>query len=91
MLGRSPQSNILDVVLDLLADKIAARLQGVAPVPAAASRLLNVKEAATRMGCSASSVRHMIQTGALPQRALRRFGRRVLIEREEFDRWVSAH
>lgn len=83
------QTAQLDQLLDLLAEKIAARLQ--APDPAGEPKLLSIKEAAHRMGCSPSSVRNLISSGSLPQRALRRFGRRVLIDRQEFDKWLSVH
>jgi excisionase family DNA binding protein len=79
-----------DAILDVLAEKIVARLRGVAPAPVPAGRLLDVKGAAERIGCSPSSIRHMIQSGSLSQRVLRRFGRRVMIDREEFDRWMDA-
>jgi excisionase family DNA binding protein len=76
-----------DAVLDLLADKIAARLQ---PAPASEHRLLTVKEAARRMDSSPSSIRHLIASGQIPPRVVRHFGRSIRLDQTEFDKWMSA-
>lgn len=87
----STANNPLDALVDAIAEAVAVKLRGAMTAPTTERKLLNVKEAAEQMGCSPSSIRHMISSGSLPQRALKRFGRRVLIDREEFDRWLSAH
>lgn len=88
-MAASSQTATLDALLDILADKIATRLQSPSAQPPA--KLLSVKEAAGRMGTSIASIRHLISSGSIPQKILRRFGRRVLLDREEFDRWLNAH
>jgi excisionase family DNA binding protein len=82
-----------DGLLDLLAEKVAARLQQKATSVAVSAlpKLLSVDDAAARMGCTTKSLRHIISSGSFPKHSIRRFGRKILIEREDFDRWLSAH
>ena len=47
-----PLDALLDALADRLADRVAARLNGAAPKPAQADRLLTVSEAAKRLGVS---------------------------------------
>ena len=79
----------LESVLDLLADKIAARLAPTVVAPPA-GKLLNVKQAAERIGRSAPAIRHLVNSGQIPARVVKRMGRRVFLVTEELDRWLDA-
>ena len=78
----------LDAILDAIADRVAARLaERAAP---ARCKLLNVRQAAERIGRSSAAVRHLVNSGQIPARVTKRMGRRVFLIAEELDRWVDA-
>jgi hypothetical protein len=86
-----PTDLSLDVILDMLADKIADRLKAAPTSAGPEPKILSIKDAAERSGFSVRSLRHLIRSGSLPQRVLRRFGQRLMIDREEVGRWLRAH
>lgn len=53
-------------------------------------KLLNTKEAAVYMGVSVGALRHLIASEQVPPRAIRRYGRRVFLEKALFDQWLDA-
>lgn len=75
---------IPDELLDLLADRVAERLEQRAGASPAAG-WLTAAEAAEHLGCPLSRVRKLTMTGELP---VQRDGRRCLYRREELDTFV---
>ncbi len=71
----------LDAVVDLIAERLAARLR-LADGP----RLLTVAEAAAYIGRTEKAVRHLIANHALP---VVREGRALHLDRGDLDRWVE--
>jgi excisionase family DNA binding protein len=51
-------------------------------------RLLNLREAAFYLGVSVWTLRGMLHNGDLPYV---RAGRRLLVDRQDLDRWIDAH
>jgi excisionase family DNA binding protein len=74
-----------DIVLERLADLIAARINVMAPD--SASPWLTAAQAARYLGCSVSRVRTLTLAGELPHH---RDGRRPLYNRDELDEYVRA-
>jgi excisionase family DNA binding protein len=81
----------LNAVLDVLAERLAARVKvdlaqtGVAGVK---PRLFSVDEAAVYLGRSKEAVEHMIGAGKL---AVVRADRRVFLDVRDLDRWIEAN
>jgi excisionase family DNA binding protein len=70
----------LDQLVDLLAERVAARLGTRSP-------WLSADEAAGYLACPVSRIRRLTMTGDLP---VHRDGRRVLYRREELDDFIRA-
>ncbi len=51
-------------------------------------RLLSLQQSADWLGISIWSIRTLIHNGSLPTV---RIGRRILIDREDLDRWIEEH
>lgn len=77
------KADILDALLDDLADRIAARMQN--PVPAQSP--LKVKELATMMNVHPSTIRRQIQAGEIA--TVGGTGRAARISRAEADRLMK--
>jgi excisionase family DNA binding protein len=78
----------LDKVLDVFAERLAFRMQGLTPTRSAQiePRLLSVEQAARYLGRTKFSVQHLIRVRAFP---IFRHGRRVFIDRKDLDAWVE--
>ena len=81
----------IDDLLDELAEKVAVRLRpelaqiGVA-APAVSQRLLTVPQAATYLGRTEYSIRHMTADGTLP---VVKHDTRVFLDRRDLDEWIA--
>ena len=53
-------------------------------------RLISIPDAAARLGVKRTKVYDMIATGELPQKVIRKVGRRTLVISSELDRWIAA-
>ena len=75
---------ILSGLADLIAEKIKAHFEGP---EAHQKRLFTVAEAATYLGRTPTSVRHLIRRGELPR--VQRGDNRVLLDRADLDQWIE--
>lgn len=75
-------SDVLTVLLDMLADRVAERLAVPGP------RMLSISEAATFAGCSEWTIRQAINLGELP---FVDFDRRKRVLREDVDAWIKRN
>lgn len=90
MAGRAVAVDALDAFVDLIAERVAERIGTAAPATSE-RKLVSVKEAADVMGVSEKSFRHRMYTKDFPEQAIRRFGRKILIERVTLERWLATH
>lgn len=88
-----PGEPSLDLLVDVIADRVAAKLKsallnGGQAAPRIQPVLLNVKEAALYLGRSQQSVQHLIFQRDLP---VVRVGRRVHLDRRDLDEWIEKN
>ena len=82
-----------DSFTDELAEKVAQRVLSALNgknIAGADRKLLDIKQAALYMSRSSSTLRHLIAAGSIPERVLKRFGRRIYLDKAELDRWLEA-
>jgi len=90
MSPRSAYNDLLEQFAEAVADRVAAKIGATTPAPGD-RKLVSVKEAAELMGVSEKAFRHQMNTKDFPERAIRRFGRKILIEKVTLERWLAAH
>lgn len=78
--------DLIDAVADLVADRVAERLDSSAK-PAVEQMGFDLREAGAYLGCSAAHVSKMVDTGVIP--ALR-LGGRVVISRAALDALLAG-
>lgn len=66
---------------DEIAAKLAARLT---------AKLITVPIAAGMICSTEKALRHMIDRRTIPASIVRRIGRRVMLDRKEFERWIDS-
>lgn len=86
---RAMYADFLDTFADLVAERVAAKMS--AGVPSTPRKFFSVKEAAAHSGLTEKAFRHTITTDDFPVRAIKRIGRKILIERAMLDQWLDAH
>lgn len=75
--------------MEALADMVAARVLAGINAPREGQKLLDMKQAASFAGVKVPAIRHWIKTEELPGAAVKRYGRRVWIERKLFEQWLD--
>lgn len=83
----------LDGLVKAIARELAAELMPLLSQQTTATAepmLLTLHEAARYLSRSQSSLRSMISSGEIPERVVRRIGRRVYLKRGELDHWIAA-
>jgi excisionase family DNA binding protein len=80
---------IEDLLLDSLADRVAARiLERLGETQCASKRLLTTEQAAEYLGRSKESVQHLVSSGKLPTV---RSDRRVFLDVRDLDEWIEVN
>jgi excisionase family DNA binding protein len=78
-----------DMLIDTLADRVAAKLRDkLAWQSATKPRLFTAEQAAVYLGRTKEAVEHMIAGGKLP---VVRPDRRVFLDVQDLDRWIDAN
>ena len=84
--ANTPPNITFDRLLELLAEKIAAKL---CEEPSRLyTRLLTIEQAAAYLGRTKDAVQHMVATSKVPTV---RADRRVFLDREDLDQWIKDH
>lgn len=80
----------IDELIDLLAERLAKRFETRLndPSPTVRPRLLPVGQAASYLGRTEDSIRHLIASGRLP---VVRTDKRVFLDRQDLDDWIQDH
>jgi excisionase family DNA binding protein len=81
----------LNGIVDAVAERLLERLRENGAVFGGASvqpRLMTVDQAAAYIGRSKEAVQHMVSSGKVPTV---RADRRVFVDVEDLDRWISEH
>lgn len=78
-------------LIDAIAEAVVRKLKDAGSSRVVDKRLLSLKEAGDYLGGkSASAIRHMVTSGAIPSGVVRRLGeRRIFLDRIELDRWLQ--
>lgn len=76
--------------MEALADMVAAKVLAGLNAPREGQKLLDLKQAAAHAGVTVPAMRHWIKTETFPEIAVRRYGRRVWIERKLFEQWLET-
>jgi excisionase family DNA binding protein len=74
---------LVDVLEELITERVAAALATIAPAESREARWLTVEQAAERLGCSPDAVRMRVRRGRLEHR---RQGRRLYVAADSVDR-----
>lgn len=78
----------IDDLIDLLAERLAQRVEARLSEPTAglSPRLLPVDQAASYLGRTEDSIRHLIACGKLP---VVRADKRIFLDIHDLDRWIQ--
>lgn len=87
----STSRTVTDILVESIADRVVERLLPLLTEGKTAEHsLISIENAAQRMDVTHKAFRHLIANGTIPEKMIRRFGRRIFIDRGLFNQWLEA-